>query len=455
MARWHFCNVFQTGAHTRRLWQFTAAGNKFHLHREETKTQAEPLNRRLVGRDWHELLQPKLNVAWLPAREVFLRVIHLPKADPDEIASMVELQLEKISPIPLAQIVWSFAGLNQSAGDLQTIVVVVVARHVVEQFLGELETTGFLPDRLELPFLDQLRSTTISEDGVWVYPGFGPESDSCLIAWWSGGILRNLNLLHVPPGEQRVGFIQENLNQTAWVGELEGWLVTPPTYHLVASAEQTARWSKVLQAAAGQEWKIVTPIPEQDLAALTARRAVQSNGQANLLPQEYSERYRQQFIDRLWMRGLGAVVVLYLVGVLVYFGFLQFYQYRFDKLNRQSAALAVAYTNALQVKANVEILEEQQDLQYAALDCYKAASENLPAELVLDSLNFQKGRTFRISGKAGSDDGPKVTEYNQRLKRVTVNSKPLFKIVNPPTMTTRGNEVIWGFDCELNRSDNQ
>ena len=42
--------------------------------------------------------------------------------------------------------------------NLQTVVVVIAARNVVEEFLGELEGQGYLADRLELPLLDQLQA---------------------------------------------------------------------------------------------------------------------------------------------------------------------------------------------------------------------------------------------------------------------------------------------------------
>jgi len=35
------------------------------------------------------------------------------------------------------------------------------------------------------------------------------------------------------------------------------------------------------------------------------------------VPEEFKVRYRQQFVDRLWMRGLGAIVAVYLIGVVV------------------------------------------------------------------------------------------------------------------------------------------
>ena len=55
------------------------------------------------------------------------------------------------------------------------------------------------------------------------------------------------------------------------------------------------------------------------MAASTATRATQAEAQANLLPVEFATRYQQQFVDRLWMGGLGAVVGLYIIGVAIYF----------------------------------------------------------------------------------------------------------------------------------------
>src|SRR5262245_48620189 len=108
MARWYSCNVLQPGGQLRQLWQFNSAGSKFNLLRQETKLPSEPLPEKLIAKDWQTLFQPRLNVAWLPADRVFLRVLQIPKADLAETQSMVELQLEKVSPLPVAQIVWSF-----------------------------------------------------------------------------------------------------------------------------------------------------------------------------------------------------------------------------------------------------------------------------------------------------------------------------------------------------------
>ena len=134
MARWNSCNVFQFDRGTRHLWQFS---NKFAIQKEEAKLANESLNAKLFQKDWQTLFQPRLNVAWLPPEHVFLRIIQLPRASFDETLSMVELQLEKLSPMPVTHVVWSVQLLPHPAENMQTAIVIIAARNVVEEFLGK------------------------------------------------------------------------------------------------------------------------------------------------------------------------------------------------------------------------------------------------------------------------------------------------------------------------------
>ncbi|PYJ95179.1 MAG: hypothetical protein DME23_24325, partial [Verrucomicrobia bacterium] len=151
--RWHSCNVLQAGTDARRLWQFATGNSQVALSAEQRLVSSAPLPARLITKDWRTLWQKKLNIAWLPAEQVFLRIVHLPKCEPEELRSMVELQLEKLSPLPVNQIVWSFEVVPQSSGELRTVIVIIAERSLVEDFLGKLESAGYLADRLELPFL--------------------------------------------------------------------------------------------------------------------------------------------------------------------------------------------------------------------------------------------------------------------------------------------------------------
>src|SRR6185312_16494498 len=116
------------------------------------------------------------------------------------------------------------AAVAGQAENLQTIIVIVVARAVVEEFLGKLEGQGYMADRLELPMLDQLQATPINGDGAWVYPEGRGINSRALVAWWYGGVFQNLDLLTLESGPNRIASLKDQLVQMAWAGELEGWL---------------------------------------------------------------------------------------------------------------------------------------------------------------------------------------------------------------------------------------
>src|ERR1700759_4325771 len=162
---WYFCNVLDANADLRRVWQFDARNEAFPLKGEFAARNGDALPAPIVAKSWGALLKSKLNVAWLPAENVFLRVAQFPASSPEETRAMVELQLEKLSPIPVTQALWTMHVLPPSGAtteNLQTIIIIVVARGVVEEFLGKLEGQGYMADRLELPMLDQLQATQIS-----------------------------------------------------------------------------------------------------------------------------------------------------------------------------------------------------------------------------------------------------------------------------------------------------
>jgi hypothetical protein len=450
MARWNSCNVLHSTSDAQHLWQF-AAGGKFALQRDETRLPAEPLPEKVIGKDWQTLLQPKLNVAWLPTDRAFLRVVHLPKSDFEETRAMVDLQLEKLSPLPVAQIVWGFELLPHGDPAMQTVVVIIAARSHVEEFLGQLETRGFLADRLEVPFLDQLIATKADEDGVWIYAGVGQDQSSCLVAWWYGKTLRNLGVVHLPNTDRRAALLQDQLTQMNWAGELEGWLTGVPKYHLVVDDAHAAAWKLLFPPAIALE--VLPPIKEKELAALTARRTVTGDTQTNLLPPEYTTRYKQRFVDQLWMRGVGAVIALYIFGVALYLGWAQFAKWRYTSVQDDVVAIGVQYTNTIQLKERVRVLQDQLDLQYAALDCYKAVADHLPPELTLENLEFDRGRALRVFGVGSLEDVGKVQEFNNALRGVTVKGQPLFGSVNAPNTQSRGQQMSWNFAAELKRGE--
>ena len=458
MARWQFCNILHVGPDACRLWQFEAKGDSFALNREHTGAVGEPLPFSLVAKSWRSLWQPRLNIAWLPPENVFLRVIELPKSNFAETLAMVELQLEKLSPLPVTQVVWMIHVLPEKTTELQTVIVVIAARHAVEEFLGKLEGQGYLADRLEVPMLDELEATPGTEDGAWIYPAAFAGQNVALVAWWFGGTLRNLSFVVLSPTGDRAKNLKDQLSQLTWAGELEGWLTIAPVWHLVAAGAVASEWEGILLASLGESVQSTQPMPFGELAARTARRSAQSDARSTLLPPEFSTRYHQQFVDRLWLRGLAAAGIVYAVVVAVYFCATTVLGYQVSRVAQQVAALNGSYTNALQLKARYAVLIQRQDLKYAALDCWKIVAERLPAGLTLQRLSFTGGQQLSLNGSVSQNELTQITDhFYDAVRKAEVDGQPMFDALGSeaPTFHSTGNSVNWQFSLKLKHSQEE
>jgi hypothetical protein len=451
----HSCNVLEIGPQARQVWQFDTRGGKYVLNREQTSLDGQSLPAHIVGKDWRSLFQRKLNIAWLPPEHVFLRVTQLPRSDFEEILAMVELQLEKLSPLPVAQTAWSIHLLPHAEGNLQTVVVMMVERKVVDEYLGRLEGEGFLADRLELPLLDQLQTTAITEDGAWIYPEAVGGKNTALVAWWYKGVLQSLDLLMMPPANRPAG-LKEQLMQMAWAGELEGWLTSAPEWHLVADVG-AAEWEPALRAGLEQPIETITPRPARELAALTARRSAHTEPRANLMPSEFATRYHQQFVDRLWMRGLLALGALYLLGVAIYMAILGYATFRTDGVEQQVAQLGPTYTNAIQLRDRFKVLKEREDLKFAGLDCWSTTARLLRENMTLDSMNFSEGRRLYLVGSAPGDETGELYAFEGDMRKATIRGQPLFDPNKGESIQfhIQGATATWTLSLELKRSEIQ
>jgi hypothetical protein len=462
MARLHTCTVLQTTPERRQLWQFSAQGN-FPLGREQTAPDGDPLPVGLAQKSWSEIWQPKLNVAWLPPDKVFLRVVQLPASTPAETRAMVELQLEKLSPFPVAQVVWSVCPLpprpDAPATKLQTLVVVLVERKAVEEFLGQLEGQGYLADRLELGVLDQLIAADVSENGAWVYPGAWGRRQTALVAWWFDGTLQNLSTISLPVTGDAANALYEQLTQMTWGAELEGWLTKTPTWTLVADDATMAEWETPLRKALDAPIQVVPPLKPAELAALTARRVARSDGATNLVPGEISTRYRNQFWDSLWLRGGLAVGGLYLLGITIYFAALFVQDFRVSRVEAQVTGMGASYTNAIQLRDRFQVLKTRQELKFAALDCWKVTAELMPENVQLDGFGFVDGRKLTLNGTAAADKVNDVLGFYGAMRKATLKGQPMFDPNKGAELSTTlgpgGTVVNWRFGLELKRTEGE
>lgn len=445
--RWQNCNVFATSDGDWRLWRFDRARKGPKLERTEHGDSEKTVPGVLATKSFRHLWQPLLNVAWLPVDHVFVRVIELPACEPGEVPMMVEFEIERLSPLPVADIYWTCEPLPAVAGERRTVIVIMAARAAVDAFLATSVRGGYVPDRIELPQVRDLLARPVLPESAWVFTRREGEGLSCLLAWWAKGRLRHVELRVFEDADAAAASLGTSLQSLAWTAEIEGWLGPRTRWQLVADEEMTARLKPLLEEQFGAV-DLHPALPEAELASASAAAETQTN----LLPAEVVSANRQQFVDRLWMRALSLTALVYVFGVLGYFAFLNIQDYRKSGTNFEIALLHQGYTNALALRAKVEVLQNQIDLKFAALDCLKAAADALPADMTLTSFDFQRGRRLNLFGTVPADMQSRVAEFTEALGDSEIDGEALFSRVATKAIQAQPNRpASWTIECELKR----
>lgn len=457
--KWHECNIVQVEEPTTHLWQFNASDRSFALKSELEESEGNLLPQKIVGKTWKNLIQARLNIGWIPESQAFLRTIQMPECDPEELQQMLEFQLEKLSPAPVSQIAWSYELIESAVPGQVTVLLVIVESDAIQKQLEGFEQAGFQADRLEVPWCHELTTLDRSNDKVWIRLGDHQNEIVALVTWVLEKTVQNVMILRLPNSDEGTLSLTEQLDRTAWTGELEGWLSTIPAVTVCGDSSVTEPWVEALSAWSSHPVVSEESVPRSEIATLGARRATKGESVANLLPPEHTTRYRQQYIDGMWMKGVGTMVLFYIFGVLIYFVMLEWMHRDSIDLQTQVRSTAVQYTNVLKMQAKIDILQEQVDLKFSALECLRIISEELPTELTMDSFKFHMGKTLSLYGKVSTSEAGKVTDYHRALINAKLGENNLFATVSDPSINAargRGRsastESRWSFTCELARS---
>ena len=154
------------------------------------------------------------------------------------------------------------------------------------------------------------------------------------------------------------------------------------------------------------------------------------------------------------MRGLMAVVGVYLLVVLGYFAALFEMKSKNESARTELAGLGAAYTNALGHDLQIKLLKDRQNLKYASLDCWKAVAENLPPDLTLDTFYFNRTR-LDLGGTGAPDQSEEIYSFHNGLRQAqdAGHNGLLFSDVTPPSFLNQGAKMTWNFTCTLKNSE--
>ena len=131
----------------KRRWDVVAQKHKDVVYADVFSLQAEelagPLKKVLHGLEGPVCME-------LPVSSVLLRITELPSIDPEELAGMVELQVDKFSPFPIEQMLYSYEVLQQDEQETR-VVIAAVRRELVDETGQVFRKAGVILYRLDVP----------------------------------------------------------------------------------------------------------------------------------------------------------------------------------------------------------------------------------------------------------------------------------------------------------------
>lgn len=445
--------VFQEDG-TTHLKSFAARGKNFAFQKSISVDESEAFPKVTYDKTWKSAFSPSLNVAILPASEVFYRILNLPTVEESEIPEMVELQLERISPLPPNQIYWSWEILrdHEQTGESNhtNVLVSIVEQKTVHNFCSDLESRNFYADMVSIGHLLHFKDVPDRQDVLRIHATRKDEAAECLIQWWVDGQLRNISQMEESSLENLVPQVEQELRQTYWAGQMEGWIDTMPPLEVHCRAEDKSGWNALKEGLSVMNIQFCDPIPEIDLDTRLATYFGRGEIHSDLQPGDIKKTYQSRQFDSLWMNALVGLAALYLVGLGVYFFFLKQAQNERDGVKGNIAAISNVYTNALKLDEQIRITQGQLDLRFAALDSWKVVVDVLPQDLTFRQFKFSKGESLLLSGEGPYGKNDLVNSYVDALTAlVAADGKKTFTDVQAkPIQNSRG-KMSWAIECML------
>ncbi|HKL22293.1 MAG TPA: pilus assembly protein PilM [Tichowtungia sp.] len=390
----------------------------------------------------------------LPSSRLLMRVLELPSMDPDELKGMVELQADRIFPLPADQLTLSYEVLHQTENHSR-VLAVAAPRRIVDE-LGEL----------------------FKEKGVYIR-----SLDAEVLAWWSL-LTAHRNI----PAEGRALVILEehtefsmivvedgvpicfrslelfhNFNDPAVmaeiVEEIRYTLLSLETEYGHSDSIRTEVWnesefpSALVQLLAdlssgGVTQNDLTTLPPLS-EGLALRSADRELHHVELVPREWIELQRNRQVMKFATITSIAVLSIWLAVISVTEAVFAVRKASYNRLVETEAELAEPARQARLARAEKESLEKYAARTHSALECLREITELLPADVEINSFDYTKNKAVRLRGSA--TDSTPIYTYFERL-----GASPLFEgIRNERQEALRRGERSEGFSLTILLPDDE
>ena len=384
----------------------------------------------------------------LPASQVVTRVMKLPLQDPVELAGAVALQVDKFSPFPVEQMVYSYEVLAQ--GEEETTVLIAISQRTSVGAWGDaLRQTGADIVRVDSAALGQwhVLQTEAVPDAKRRESFLLVDEDEIVLITHDGGTLLSVSGLGQPEDFADPALCADLAEEVARIlmeTDAENGPGHEPVLFLAAAQgrEPLGALADALKAAVGIAVAEYRGKAFPDAAAGVLQRSMRMGDRAilNLVPAEWvRDAASLRLRNTLIVVGCG-VLGLWLLLLAGGWGYLAWQRARLENL-REAEQQWLRPANVVRgMRLQVNLIDRYRDRSQSALESLREISSIQPQGVDLISFTYRKGEGIELIGEA--DSGALVLQFNQRL-----NESEVFGDVRPGTRTrTRQGRHRFSFD---------
>ena len=369
----------------------------------------------------------------LHTEHALLRAVDLPSSDADELAGMVELQVDKFSPFPVEQMAISHEVLG-GKGSNSRVLIAACKREVVDDLGALFTAAGRQPDRIDIAatgwwhLMQQAgRVPAEGRHAVLLVDETGTE----LVVNQDGlpVVVRSLGAQHRLSDEEYAGELAEETGYTLTSLESEWGATAVPDLTVWHRGETPTE----LVSRLGAECAVETHAQSlDDLPPLTegvARRDAESGRTVlDLIPPEWKAEATERKGQRRIITLVASLLVLWIVVLVAFFVVAHFDEARIERLRGEVAALEGPAEEARLLRHRVESLEQFADRTHSALECLREVTELLPGEVELNSFTYRKAGAVNLRGESPRETS--ILDYFEALEQ-----SELFVEVRPEGLT--------------------
>ncbi|MBN1268231.1 MAG: pilus assembly protein PilM [Kiritimatiellae bacterium] len=341
----------------------------------------------------------------VPSDQVLLRVVELPTLDPQELRSMVDLQVDKFSPFPVDQMQVSFEVLARKESATR-VLIAAIRREIIERLGQGFGKAGLLPYWIDVDVLGWwyllLERGAVAAQGRQVAVLMTGAITAVIVAQEGVPVVfRALGVQHAAAEEDLIAEVVEEVSYTLASLETEWGVAGAARLDLWAGPGTPAALAGRLGAECGLA---VGAHKLEELPALSeglARRAAaRSADQVDLAPAAWRETEMSRKSRRAVLVAAVLFLVIWAAGLAAFVAGLNLQKAELEKLRAEEERLAGPAQEMRNLQQKVRSLEQYADRAHSAIECLREVSAVLPGGVDLASFAYKKGRAVNLRGEA-------------------------------------------------------